>query len=37
MQVEIAYITETIKFVEYVETKEDPIIQVVRACQHDKP
>jgi hypothetical protein len=35
MQVEGAYVAETIKLVEYVENKEDPLIQNVRTHQHD--
>jgi hypothetical protein len=30
MQVEGAYIAETVNLVEYVENKEDPLIQIVR-------
>jgi hypothetical protein len=30
MQVEGAYIAEIIKMVEYVECKEDPLIQILR-------
>jgi hypothetical protein len=30
MQVEGAYIAETLNLVEYVESKEDPLIQIVR-------
>jgi hypothetical protein len=33
-QVEGAYIAETINLVEYVESKEDPLIQIVRTHQH---
>jgi site-specific recombinase XerD len=35
MQVEGAYIAETLNFVEYVESKEDPLIQIVRTHQHN--
>jgi carboxypeptidase C (cathepsin A) len=35
MQVEGAYITETLNLVEYVESKEDPLIQTVRTHQHN--
>jgi hypothetical protein len=34
MQVEGAYIAETVNLVEYVESKEDPLIQIVRTHQH---
>jgi hypothetical protein len=30
MQVEGAYIAETVNLVEYVENKEDPLIQIVK-------
>jgi hypothetical protein len=36
IQVDRVYAAETIKSVEYVESKEDPLIQVVRTHQHDK-
>jgi hypothetical protein len=35
MQVEGAYIAETLNLVEYVESKEDPLIQIVRIHQHN--
>jgi hypothetical protein len=35
MQVEGAYIAETVNLVEYVESKEDPLIQIVRTQQHN--
>jgi hypothetical protein len=35
MQVEGAYIAETINLVEYVERKEDPLIRIVRTHQHN--
>jgi hypothetical protein len=35
MQVEGAYIAETLNFMEYVENKEDPLIQTVRTHQHN--
>jgi hypothetical protein len=35
MQVEGAYIAETVNLVEYVENKEDPMIQIVRTHQHN--
>jgi hypothetical protein len=35
MQVEGAYIAETVNLVEYVESKEDPLIQFVRTHQHN--
>jgi hypothetical protein len=35
MRVEGAYITETVNLVEYVENKEDPLIQIVRTHQHN--
>jgi hypothetical protein len=35
MQVEGAYIAETLNLVEYVESKEDPLIQIVRTHQHN--
>jgi hypothetical protein len=35
MQVEGAYIAETLSLVEYVENKEDPLIQIVRTHQHN--
>jgi hypothetical protein len=35
MQVEGAYITETLSLVEYVERKEDPLIQIVWTHQHN--
>jgi hypothetical protein len=36
MQVEGAYIAETLNLVKYVEGKEDPLIHIVRTRQHDK-
>jgi hypothetical protein len=33
--VEGAYIAETLNLVEYVENKEDPLIQIVRTHQHN--
>jgi hypothetical protein len=35
MQVEGAYIAETVNLVEYAESKEDPLIQIVRTRQHN--
>jgi hypothetical protein len=35
MQVEGAYMAETFNLVEYVESKEDPIIQIVRTHQYN--
>jgi hypothetical protein len=35
MQVEGAYIAETRNLVEYVESKEDPLIQIVSTHQHN--
>jgi hypothetical protein len=35
MQVEGAYIAETINLVEYVESKEDPLIKIVRTHEHN--
>jgi hypothetical protein len=35
MQVEGAYIAETLNLVEYVESKGDPLIQIMRVHQHD--
>jgi hypothetical protein len=35
MQMEEAYIAETINLVEYVENEEDPLIQIVRTHQHN--
>jgi hypothetical protein len=35
MQVEGAYIAETLNLVEYVESKEDPLIQIIRTHQHN--
>jgi hypothetical protein len=35
MQVEGAYIAETLNLVEHVENKEDPLIQIVRTHQHN--
>jgi hypothetical protein len=34
-QVEGAYIVETLNLVEYVENKDDPLIQIVRTHQHN--
>jgi hypothetical protein len=36
MQVEGAYIAENLNFMEYVESKEEPVIQIVRTHQHNK-
>jgi hypothetical protein len=36
LQVEAAYIAETLNLVEYVESKEDPLIQIVWTHQHNK-
>jgi hypothetical protein len=33
--VEGAYIAETLNLVEYVESKEDPLIRIIRTHQHD--
>jgi hypothetical protein len=35
MQVEGAYIAETLNLVEYVENEEDPLIHIVRTLQHN--
>ena len=35
MQLEAAYAVEIIKLVDYVDRKEDPLIQVVRTHQHN--
>ena len=35
MQLEAAHAVETTKLVEYVDRKEDPLIQVVRTHQHN--
>jgi hypothetical protein len=35
MQVEGPYIAETLNLVEYVENKEDPLIQIIRTHQHN--
>jgi hypothetical protein len=35
MQVEGAYIAETLNLVECVESKDDPLIQIVRTHQHN--
>jgi hypothetical protein len=35
MQVEGAYIAETVNLVEYVESKEDPLIQTVKTHRHN--
>jgi hypothetical protein len=35
MRVEGAYIAETLNLVEYVESKEDPLIQIVRTHQYN--
>jgi hypothetical protein len=35
MQVEGAYIAEILNLVEYVENKENPLIQIVRTHQHN--
>jgi hypothetical protein len=35
MQVEEAFIAETLNLVEYVESKGDPLIQIIRVHQHD--
>jgi hypothetical protein len=35
MQAEGAYVVETLNLVEYVESKEDPLIQIVRTHQHN--
>jgi hypothetical protein len=35
MQVEGAYIAETVNLVEYVESTEDSLIQIVRTHQHN--
>jgi len=35
MQLEAAYTVEIIKLVDYVDRKEDPLIQVVRTHQHN--
>ena len=35
MQLEAAHAVEIIKLVDYVDRKEDPIIQVVRTHQHN--
>jgi len=35
LQLEAAYAVENTKFVEYVDRKEDPLIQIVRTHQHN--
>jgi hypothetical protein len=35
MQLEEAYVVEITKWVEYVDSIEDPVIQIVRAHQHN--
>jgi len=35
MQLEVAHAVEIIKLAEYIERKEDPLIQVVRTHQHN--
>jgi hypothetical protein len=35
IQVEEAYIAETLNLVEYIENKEDPLIQILRTHQHN--
>jgi len=35
MRLEAAHAVKIIKFVEYVDRKEDPLIQVVRTHQHN--
>jgi hypothetical protein len=35
MQVEGAYIAETLNLVEYVESKEDPLIQIIKTHRHN--
>jgi hypothetical protein len=35
MQLEEAYVVEIIKLVECVDSKEDPLIQIVRSRQHN--
>jgi hypothetical protein len=35
MQVEGAYLAETLNLVEYLENIEDPLIQIVRTNQHN--
>ena len=35
MQLEAAYAKEIIKSVEYLDRKEDPLLQVVRTHQHN--
>jgi hypothetical protein len=35
MKVEGAYTAETLSLVEYVESKEDPLIQIVTIHQHN--
>jgi hypothetical protein len=34
MQMKGAYIAETLNLVEYIESKEDPLIQILRTHQH---
>jgi hypothetical protein len=34
MQIEGAYIAEVMKLMEYIESKEDPLIHIVIICQH---
>jgi hypothetical protein len=36
MQTEVAYAAEIMKLVEYMENKEDPLIQTVRTHQYGK-
>jgi hypothetical protein len=35
MQAEGAYIAQNLNWMEYVESKEDPLIQIVRTHQHN--
>jgi len=35
MQLEAEHVAEIVKLAEYVDRKEDPLIQVVRAHQHN--
>lgn len=35
MPVEGAYIAEVMKLMQYVQSKEDPLMQIVKTCLHD--
>jgi hypothetical protein len=36
MHLEEAYVSEVMKLMEYVYSKEDPLIQIIRTHQHNK-